>query len=340
MNFWKRFKTSHNSQPSNQPVEASINVASVASRQEAKEMEGALAQDGPHGIADVPQNLCEPNTTSHLLSFCDFSSLLALRSVNKAWRSSVNKKCVHQALASLPLACHYYLDAGHIGFITRMEVCRGWKDRRRTDAEDLADMALEEKFIHDERGKRKAKEILLRTGHVDTKDMKEGSDVMQFKHYVQRPYAVYSKYCEREDGRGWGAAIIIEDSISVERALMLVEKMLWSLTDAEAMGLERDSGFNLREEEEGDDVEFCSSHEDESDDEADDNALVWDKSHQTDIPSIGQHLLCLLVMAHVSSVRHSYMTYQDRGSYQPVRGRDGTLSFMSDGHKIEVTFKS
>jgi hypothetical protein len=151
-------------------------------------------------------------------------------------------------------------------FATSITVRLGWKDVHHSSPEALVDTTFDYASICDEDEIRKAKEILLRTGHVDTKDMEEGGDPMQIKQYVQRPNAVYSKYCALQDN-GWGAAIIFEDSITVEKAVMLVRKMLWSLTDAEAMGLERE----LSEASDDDSGFFVDNDDEADDDEADDD---------------------------------------------------------------------
>jgi hypothetical protein len=87
MDSSKRFKTSHS---------------------DGNQDEGGELMAPPLGaFFETPPFLFEPNMCSHLLSFCDFEELLALRFMNKALKDFADRECIDRALKALPLTYEF-----------------------------------------------------------------------------------------------------------------------------------------------------------------------------------------------------------------------------------------
>jgi hypothetical protein len=262
-------------------------------------------------VSDESQFLYEPKMFSHFLAFCDFVSLIALRSMSKTTKELSDKECVDRALKALPMESSYHMETKPIEYNTCMKVKLGWQVD--TTPEAMAKSIVGELCYYEtEETKQDAIRLLVTTGQFDTKDL-EGGDPMQSKEYIQRPYAGYTKYkytAPKSDGKvasrseGDGAAILYEESIRVEKALALVNKMLWAMTEAEA---------------------------------TDFNYYPYEK--QTKISTFRMNLFTLLVMAKATSIHHGYIAVKERDFHEPHGQRNGTLQFLtSDGEEIEVAF--
>jgi hypothetical protein len=193
-----------------------------------------------------------------------------------------------------------------------MEVKCGWKKTyscRKALVDEATSILYESGY--DEEKKKTVQGILLSTGQFDSKDW-EGGDPMQSKEYIQRPYAGYTKYkycaCQingkiasRSEGKG--AAIIFEESISLEQAMVLVKMTVSMVIDAEAM-------------------EF--------------NYDMWVTFNN--VSAFERNLLCLLIMSKPTLIRHAYFALKKRDFHLPRGLRDRALQILtSDGQKIEVT---
>jgi hypothetical protein len=217
-----------------------------------------------------------------------------------------NQACIDGAIGSLPLSCEFYMRLKPFEFSTCMKVSLGWQEDKLSSRNALIEEALDCCiYNNDEEEKDRVREPLLNTGQFDTKDLdetqmsREGSDC-----YIQRLYAGYTRFASNQDG-GLGVAVIFEDSITLAKALMLVEKMLCAMTDAEAMDISPDEP-------------------------------------QSKIPNLEEKLLSLLMTAREPSIRHCYLATRHREKYDFSSGRRrGALWFLTaDGREIEVTFAS
>jgi hypothetical protein len=282
--------------------------------------------------AETPPFLFEPKMCSLFLSFCDFEELLALRSMNKALKGFIDQEGVTRALQALPLKSSFVKsNDDQSSFQTSMEVSLGWRGVDHSSREAMADQVIarmeREPDFHQHDGdenhededhegagtgewKNKAKEALIATGEFYTLDI-DGSNNSDgsktHKTYIQRPYAGYTKdISTRRSHRG--AAIILEDSISLDKALKLVNMMTCSLTDAEALT------YNY-----------------------------WTSEPDTAISVLKQHILCLLLMGPASSICHGYFAYRGLNKYttSTFGGRSGALQFrLSSCQEIEIVFSS
>jgi hypothetical protein len=278
--------------------------------------------------SEALQFLFEPKMSSLFLGFCDFQELLALRSMTKTLKGFADQECTNRALKALPLCS----EAAMVGRIsegdeinTNIQVRLGWKDADHYSREALLNKTLylaeggdnikasfQVKF--DKSLKQKAKDTLRRIGHFDTEDLDDDgtNDGLEgSKQYIQRPYAGYTKYpltYRDQEPHGWGGAIIYEESISLKKAMKLVQMMLWSLRETESLG----------------------------------NSPTTDKPRgelRTEFSVLVQHLKSLFMLASASSIRHGYLAYDRRNPF-PSRGRSGALQFRSAGQEIEVIYTS
>jgi hypothetical protein len=287
---------------------------------------GELVVISPFAVSsEAPQFLFEPKMSSLFFSFCDFQELLALRSMNKALKGSVDQECIDRALKAFPLfstagSANRVARGGEV--VTGIKVMLGWKNSQEFSRETLLNRtlelaeggdhvkALQNKFDKDL--KQKAKENLRTIGHFDTKDMDDGETNGRSKEYIQRPYVGYTKYpltYQDQEPDGWGGAFTYEESISLEKAMMLVKMMLWSLRETESLG----------------------------------NLPTTYKPHGeqgTEFSVLVQHLKCLFMMACASCIQHGYLAYNRRNPF-PSRGRSGSLQFrLSTGQEIIVGYLS
>eukprot|EP00545_Synedropsis_sp_CCMP1620_P003268 CAMPEP_0119022342 /NCGR_PEP_ID=MMETSP1176-20130426/27774_1 /TAXON_ID=265551 /ORGANISM="Synedropsis recta cf, Strain CCMP1620" /LENGTH=282 /DNA_ID=CAMNT_0006977165 /DNA_START=73 /DNA_END=921 /DNA_ORIENTATION=- len=248
-------------------------------------------------LSELPHEM-----VSHLVSFCQFESLLMLRATNHTLKQVAEKVMEKRALCSLPISCARNANDGYSsGADATLQM--GW-------SEDYADRdaLIEEALSYADPGGRlsgdvnydedRARELLRRRKWVDVEDFLEESGD---ENCCETP-ADDESWMPGLGKIGWGVKYEIKTLASPTRT--------WR----------RVAGKRITElmNEEGDIV-----------------------PGDTNVSLLQQCVFSLLVTAQRSSIRHAYLRYAYRHSEYPSGGKSDALMFLtSDNQRVELMSSS
>ena len=260
---------------------------------------GSDEDEGLTAVVDMAAFLCEPKMASRFLSYCGFADLLAFRTMNHWLKNLTGKELVHRAVQSLPVKCRFDDKQHSAGLKIRL----GWQNKEQSMIEFMSEKILHRldfDRLHGDQQKFKGALLLSGSAHSRTIDRVGTSS----EQYTQRPYANYSKYGALNNYET-GAAIIVEDPVSMDKAKLYMHKMLDGIIAAEGFG------------------------------------FSWHDKEGVEIEDLIPCLFSLLLAMPVSSLRHGYAANKERMSSidVPHFQRIAILQFViHDDQRIEVAF--